>query len=59
MMEDASNNNFVELLGTINITLQCHPRFVETPIFIILRHDIEEMLLKLAIRAKQMSIDLS
>jgi len=30
MMEDASNNNFVELLGTVNTTLQCHPRFAET-----------------------------
>ena len=27
MMEDASNNNFVELLCTVNTTLQCHPRF--------------------------------
>jgi len=33
MMEDASNNNFLELLGTVNTTLQCHPRFVEIPKF--------------------------
>jgi len=54
MMEDASNNTFVELLVNVNTTLQCHPRFVETPKFRILRHDIEDMLLKLAIIAEQM-----
>jgi len=26
MMEDASNNNFVELLCTVNTTLKCNPR---------------------------------
>jgi len=51
MIEDASNNNFVELICTVNTTLQCHPRFDETPEFRALRHDIEDMLLKLAIRA--------
>jgi len=59
MMEDASNNNFVELLCTVNTTLQCHPRFLETLEFRALRHEIEDMLLKLAIRAEQMSEDLS
>ncbi|QCE02008.1 hypothetical protein DEO72_LG8g19 [Vigna unguiculata] len=58
-MEDASNNNFVELLCTINTTLQCHPRFAEIPEFRALRQEIEDMLLKLAIRAEQMSEDLS
>jgi len=59
MMEDTSNNNFVELLGTVNTTLQCHPRFLETPEFRALHHEIKDMLLKLAIRAEQMSEDLS
>jgi len=58
-MEDASNNNFVELLCTVNTTLQCHPRFAEIPKFRALRQEIEDMLLKLAIRAEQMSEDLS
>ncbi|QCE03952.1 hypothetical protein DEO72_LG8g1984 [Vigna unguiculata] len=58
-MEDASNNKFVELLCTVNTSLQCHPRFPETPEFRALRHEIEDMLLKLAIRAEQMSKDLS
>ena len=26
MMEDASNNNFVELLCTVNTTLKCNPK---------------------------------
>jgi len=34
MLEDTSNNNFVELLVTTNTTFQCHPRFVETIEFI-------------------------
>jgi len=59
MMEDASNNNFVELLCTVNTTLQCHPRFAEIPEFRALRQEIEYMLLKLAIRAEQMSEDLT
>ncbi|QCE15202.1 hypothetical protein DEO72_LG11g2211 [Vigna unguiculata] len=59
MMEDASNNNFVELLCTVNTTLQCHPRFAEIPEFRALRQEIEDMLLKLAIRAEQMSEDLT
>jgi len=59
MMEDASNNNFVELLCTVNTTLQCHPRFAEIPEFRALHQEIEDMLLKLAIRAEQMSEDLS
>jgi len=58
MMEDASNN-FVELLCTVNTTLQCHPRFPETLEFRALRHEIEDMLLKLAIRAEKMLEDLS
>jgi len=59
MMEDASNNNFVELLCTVNTTLQCHPRFAETPEFRAVRHEIKDMLLKLAIKVEQMSEDLS
>jgi len=49
MMEDVSSNNFVELLGIVNTTLQCHPRFAETLEFRALCHEIEDMLLKLAI----------
>ena len=59
MMEDASNNNFIELLCTVNTTLQCHPRFAEILKFRALRHEIEDMLLKLAIRVEKMSEDLS
>ena len=59
MMEDASNNNFVELLCTVNTTLQCHPRFAEIPKFRALRQEIEDMLLKLAIKTEQMSEYLS
>ncbi|QCD86842.1 hypothetical protein DEO72_LG3g1369 [Vigna unguiculata] len=59
MMEDASNNNFVELLCTVNTTLQCHPRFAKIPEFRALCQEIEDMLLKLAIRYEQMSKDLS
>ena len=59
MMEDVSNNNFVELLYTINTTLQCHPRFAEIPEFRALHQEIEDMFLKLAIRAEQMLKDLS
>jgi len=59
MMEDESNNNFVELLVYVNSTLQCHPRFSETAEFRIVRHDIEEMLLKLAIGVEQTYVDLS
>ena len=33
MIEDASNNNFVELLCIVNTTLQCHPSFAEIPEF--------------------------
>ena len=58
-MEDASNKIFLELLGTVNNTLQCHPRFDEIPKFRALRQEIEDMLLKLAIRAEQMLEDLS
>jgi len=49
MMEDASNNNSVELLCTVNSTLQCHPRFAEISEFRAFRQEIEVMLLKLAI----------
>jgi len=59
MMKDASNNNFVELLGTVNTTLQRHPRFPEIPKFRALHQEIEDMLLKLAIRDEQISEDLS
>ena len=59
MMEDASNNNFLELLGIVNTTFQCHPIFPETLEFWALRHEIEDMLLKLAVGAEQMSEDLS
>jgi len=59
MMKDASNNNFVELLCTINTTLQCHLRFAEIPEFRELRQEIEDMLLKLTIRAEQMLEDLN
>jgi len=31
MMEDACNKSFVELLVTVNTTIQCHPRVAETP----------------------------
>jgi len=46
MMEDASNNNFVELPISVNSTLQCYPRFPETSKFRIFHHNIEEMLSK-------------
>jgi len=59
MMEDASNNKFVELLCTVNTTLQCHPRFAEIREFRALHQEIKDMLLKLAIRAEQMLEDLS
>ena len=59
MMEDASSNNFVELLVIVITTLQCHPRFPKTAEFRILLHDIEDMLLKLAIKVEQMFNDLS
>jgi len=59
MIGDASNNNFVELLCTVNTSLQYHPRFAEILEFRALRHEIKYMLLKLAIRAEQMSKDLS
>jgi len=51
MIEDASNNNFVELLRANNFILQVHLRFLETAKFRILFRDKEHMLLKLAIRA--------
>jgi len=59
MKEDASNKIFLELLGTVNTTLQCHPRFAKTLKFRALRHEIKDMLPKLVIRAEQMSEDLS
>jgi len=58
-MEDASNNNSLELLCIVNTTLQCHPRFAETLEFRALRHEIEDMLLRLAITAEEMLEDLS
>jgi len=59
MLKDASKNNFIELLVTINTTLQPHQRFLENLDFNALRHEIKDMLLKLAIRAEQMFEDLS
>jgi len=59
MLKDASKNNFIELLVTINTTLQPHQRFLENPDFNALRHEIKDMLLKLAIKAEQMFEDLS
>jgi len=59
MLRDASKNNFIELLVTINTTLQPHQRFPENPDFNELRHEIKDVLLKLAIRVEQMSEDLS
>ena len=59
MLRDASKNNFIELLVTVNTTPQPHQRFLENPDFNELRHEIKDVLLKLAIRAEQMSEDLS
>jgi len=59
MLRDASKNNFIELLVTVNTTLQPHQRFPENPDFNELRHEIKDVLLKLAIRVEQMSEDLS
>ncbi|QCD86446.1 hypothetical protein DEO72_LG3g969 [Vigna unguiculata] len=59
MLRDASKNNFTELLVTVNTTLQPHKRFPENPYFNALRHEIKDVLLKLAIRAEQMFEDLS
>jgi len=59
MLRDASKNNFIKLLVTVNTTLQPHQRFPENPDFNELRHEIEDVLLKLAIRAEQMFEDLS
>jgi len=59
MLRDASKNNFIELLVTVNTTPQPHQRFPENLDFNALRHEIKDVLLKLAIRAEQMSEDLS
>ncbi|QCD82507.1 hypothetical protein DEO72_LG2g2846 [Vigna unguiculata] len=59
MLRDASKNNFIELLVTVNTTPQPHQRFPKNPDFNELRHEIKDVLLKLAIRAEQMSEDLS
>ncbi|QCD96539.1 hypothetical protein DEO72_LG6g1245 [Vigna unguiculata] len=59
MLRDASKNNFIELLVTVNTTPQPHQRFPENPDFNELHHEIKDVLLKLAIRAEQMSEDLS
>jgi len=40
MLRDASNNNFIELLATINTTLQSHQRFPKTQEFNGHRHEI-------------------
>jgi len=59
MLRDSSKNNFIELLVTVNTTPQPHQRFPENPDFNALRHEIKDVLLKLAIKAEQMSEDLS
>ncbi|QCD96848.1 hypothetical protein DEO72_LG6g1558 [Vigna unguiculata] len=59
MLRDASKNNFIELLVTVNTTVQPHQRFPENVDFNELRHEIKDVLLKLAIGAEQMSEDLS
>ena len=59
MLRDASKNNFIELLVTVNTTPQPYQRFPENPDVNELRCEIKDMLLKLAIRAEQMSEDLS
>ena len=59
MLRDASTNNFIELLVTVNTTPQPHERFPENSIFNELCHEIKDMLLKLAIKAEQMCEDLS
>jgi len=59
MFRDASKNNFIELLVTVNTTIQPHQRFLENPDFNALCHEIKDMLVKLAIRAEQMFEDLS
>ena len=59
MLRDASKNNFIELLVTVNTTPQPHQRFSKNPDFNALRHEIKYVLMKLAIRAEQMSEDLS
>jgi len=58
-LRDASKNNFIELLVTVNTTVQPHQRFPENVDFNELRHEIKDVLLKLAIGAEQMSEDLS
>ena len=59
MLRDASKNNFIELLVTVNTTPQPHQRFPENLDFNVFCHEIKDVLLKLAIRAEQMSEDLS
>jgi len=59
MLRDASTNNFIELLVTVNTTPQPHQRFPENSNFNELCHEIKDMLLKLAIKAEQMCEDLS
>ncbi|QCD86441.1 hypothetical protein DEO72_LG3g964 [Vigna unguiculata] len=59
MLRDASKNNFIELLVTVNTTPQPYQTFPKNPDFNALRHEIKDVLLKLAIRVEQMSEDLS
>ena len=59
MLRDESKKNFIELLVIFNTTPTPHQRFPENPDFNELRHEIKDVLLKLAIRAEQMSEDLS
>jgi len=59
MLRDASKKNFIELLVTVNTNPQPHQTFPENPDFNELRHEIKDMLLKLAIRVQQMFEDLS
>ena len=44
MLRDASKNNFIELLVTVNTTLQPHQRFPENPDFNALSHEIKDVL---------------
>lgn len=59
MMKDANNNNFVELLLIVNSTLQFHLTFPNIVEFRMLHHDIQDMLLRLAIRVEQIFDDVS
>jgi len=42
-LRDASKNNFIELLITVNTTPQPHQTFPENPDFNALRHEIKDV----------------